>query len=295
MTVKIGINPLSWTNDDMPELGGDTPLEICLSEGKQAGYAGFELGNKFPRNLVMLRAALGKHDLDLVSGWHSGFLLEHSAAQAIEAVSDHLALLKGMGCNVMVFAECTGGIVGDKNVPLSKTPRLTQEQWPEFGERLTQVAEYLLRQGVRMAFHHHMGTVVETENDIDLLMQHTGEAVGLLVDSGHLTFAGGDPIAVINRHGSRVVHVHCKDVRQSVLEQVKASDSSFLNAVLEGVFTVPGDGNIDYEPIFKALKQHRYSGWLVVEAEQDPAKAHPLTYATKGYQYLTQTVAKVGL
>lgn len=295
MSVRIGINPLTWTNDDLPELGADTPLETCLSEGRQAGFAGFELGQKFPRDPAVLGPILEGHGLALVSGWYSARLLERSVEAEIEAVQAHLHLLKSLGSNVMVWCEVTGCIHGERNIPLSRRPVLAADQWAELGRRMTAVGDYLKGQGVHMAYHHHMGTVVETEAEIDLLMQHTGDSVGLLLDTGHLTFAGGDPLAVIARWGRRIRHVHCKDVRAALLAEYKAADSSFLDAVLAGVFTVPGDGSIDYRPVFSALKAAGYSGWLVVEAEQDPAKAHPLTYATKGYQYLSRTVAETGL
>lgn len=295
MSVRIGINPLTWTNDDLPELGADTPLETCLSEGRQAGFAGFELGQKFPRDPAVLGPILAGHGLALVSGWYSARLLERSVEAEIEAVQAHLHLLKSLGSNVMVWCEVTGCIHGERNIPLSRRPVLAADQWAELGRRMTAVGDYLKGQGVHLAYHHHMGTVVETEAEIDLLMQNTGDSVGLLLDTGHLTFAGGDPLAVIARWGKRIRHVHCKDVRAAVLAEYKAADSSFLNAVLAGVFTVPGDGSIDYRPVFSALKAAGYSGWLVVEAEQDPAKAHPLTYATKGYQYLSRTVAETGL
>ncbi len=295
MTVRIGINPITWTNDDMPELGGDTPLETCLAETSQAGYAGIELGNKFPRRAAELAPILDRHRLALISGWYSGKLLERSLAEEIAAVEDHLVLLATLGCRVMVFAETTGGIGDDRTVPLSCRPRLAEGDWAAFAAKLTAVAEHLGRRGVAMAFHHHMGTVIETPAEIDRLMELTGKAVGLLLDTGHLVYAGGDPLAVARRHLVRINHVHCKYVRRPVLERVRARDSSFLDAVVEGVFTVPGDGSIDYAPLFAVLKQANYQGWLVVEAEQDPAKAHPLTYARMGYDYLSRAAAGAGL
>ena len=295
MTVRIGINPLTWTNDDLPELGGETPLDVCLAEARQAGYAGMELGHKFPRKTAELRPILEKHGLALISGWYSAELLARSAADEIRAVQDHFNLLADFGCTAMVFAEVTGCVHGQRDVPVVNRPRLRDDQWREFGERMTEVGEHLLTRGVRIAYHHHMGTVVETEEEIDRLMANTGEAVGLLVDTGHLTYAGGDPLAVIRRHGKRIVHVHCKDVRPAVLADAKNRNRSFLDAVLDGVFTVPGDGSIDYRAVLRALKEVGYQGWLVVEAEQDPAVAHPLTYATRGYQHLRQLVDEIGL
>ncbi|NRA70857.1 MAG: myo-inosose-2 dehydratase [Gammaproteobacteria bacterium] len=295
MTVRVGINPLTWTNDDLPSLGADTPLTQCLSEGRQAGFAGFELGNKFPRQSEALNTVLAEHDLALISGWFSGELLTRSVEEEIVAIEDHLQLLKKGGSTVMVYCEVTGAIHGAQDTPLSKRPTIAPADWAKFGERLTQVADYCLSQGVRLAYHHHMGTVVETSDDIDLLMTHTGDSLGLLLDSGHITYAGGDPMSVLAKHGVRINHVHTKDVRLSVLQDSKNRNLSFLDSVLNGVFTVPGDGDIDYTPIFSALNDLNYDGWLVVEAEQDPAIAHPLTYATLGFNNIQKFAQQAGL
>lgn len=295
MSVRIGINPITWSNDDLLELGAETPLEVCLSEGKEAGYAGFELGNKFPRDPKVLGPILDSHGLKLVSGWFSGKLLERSVEEEIEAIQGHLNLLKSLGATAMVYCEVTGCIHGERETPLSKRPVLAADQWTEWGQKLNQVAEYTLSQGVKIAYHHHMGTVVQTEADIDNLMANTNESVGLLLDTGHLIYSGGDPVAVQKRHAKRINHVHCKDIRRNVLNDVLNRDSSFLNSVLAGVFTVPGDGFVDYPTIFKGLKAADYSGWLVVEAEQDPVVAHPLTYAKLGYKNLRELCAGAGL
>ena len=295
MAVRIGINPLTWTNDDMPELGADTPLETCLSEARAAGYEGVELGYKFPRTADELRPRLERHGLSLISGWYGSRLLERSAAAEIKAMSDHLTLLTAMGCRIMVFAEVTGSVHGEPAEPISKRPILDEGDWTSFAERLTEVAEHLDAHGIRMAYHHHMGTVIQTEDDTDRLMDRTGEAVGLLVDTGHLTYAGADPVKVIERHGARINHVHCKDVRREVLSRALAQDWSFLDAVLAGVFTVPGDGAVDFPAALRALAAGGYEGWLVVEAEQDPAKAHPLTYARMGRDAIGHDVAVSGL
>jgi inosose dehydratase len=292
MTVRIGINPLTWTNDDMPELGGDTPLEACLAEGRAAGYAGFELGHKFPRDPRVLGPILEAHGLALVSGWYSAGLLRRSAAAEIEALQDHLALLQALGSEVMVFAETTGCVHGRRDTPVSARPVLSEAEWALLARRLDAVGAYLREQGVHLAYHHHMGTVIESGDDIDRLMASTTDAVGLLLDTGHLTYAGGDIAAILEHHGRRVVHVHCKDVRRAVLEEVRSADSSFLEAVLAGVFTVPGDGCIDYRPVWRRLQELGYAGWLVVEAEQDPAVAEPIVYARKGYEYLSGIVGR---
>ena len=286
MTVKIGINPLTWTNDDLPSLGAQTPLSTCLREGKQAGYAGFELGNKFPRQSKQLNRVLGEYDLQLVSGWYSGKLLSQSVEQELSDIEAHLQLLKNGGAKVMVYCEETGCIHGMQDVPVSRRPEMKPEQWSSFGEKLSKVADYCLSQGVQLAYHHHMGTVVQTESDIDKLMAHTAPSLGLLLDSGHLTYAGGNPLNIIKKYGQRINHVHAKDVRKAILKDAKNRDLSFLNAVLNGVFTVPGDGCVDYLSIMSELRALDYNGWIVVEAEQDPAIAHPLTYATLGFKNL---------
>ncbi|MCZ2722303.1 myo-inosose-2 dehydratase [Marinomonas sp. 15G1-11] len=292
--VQIGINPLTWTNDDLPSLGADTPLEVCLSEARQAGYSGIELGNKFPREASVLGPILQQHDISLVSGWYSARLLERSVEDEIEAMQDHLNLLRALGSSVMVVAEVSGCIHGDQSAPLSQRPRMTEAQWVEYAARMTQLADYMAGEGVKMAYHHHMGTVIETEAEVDKLMAMTGDNVGLLLDTGHITFAGGDALAVAKKHAQRIKHVHCKDIRPGVLKDNLNRDSAFLNAVLEGVYTVPGDGSIDYLPIFEVLKTVNYSGWIVVEAEQDPAIANPLTYAKMGYEYLSSNLTKAG-
>jgi len=295
MGVRIGINPLTWTNDDMPELGGDTPLEVCLSEAAEAGYAGVELGNKFPRRAAELEPILARHGLALVSGWYSGRLLTRDVADEKEAVEDHLTLLSAMGCPVMVFAEVSGCVHGERRTPLTRRPALAADAWPAFGARLTEMAKYLAGRGLRMAFHHHMGTVVQSADDVHRLMEHTGDEVGLLLDTGHLTFAGADPARIAADYATRITHVHCKDVRPDVLARALAGNWSFLDAVLAGVYTVPGDGCVDYAAVLPPLARAGYAGWLVVEAEQDPAKAHPLTYARMGFDFLRKAAPAAGL
>lgn len=295
MTLRLGINPLTWTNDDMPELGAQTPLETCLAEAKQAGFVGVELGNKFPREPKALTAALKPFGLALASGWYSSKLLERNVAAELEALKPHYELLKSQGCTALVYAEVTGCVHGDRGTPVSKRRTLRVDEWAPFGAAMTQVGEWLEKNGMALAYHHHMGTVVETEQEVDLLMKHTGPAVKLLLDTGHLTYAGGDPVAVAKRYQGRIAHVHLKDVRAKVLANAKSKDLPFLEAVLDGVFTVPGDGSVDYPSVFKALAAGKYDGWMVVEAEQDPAKAHPLTYAKMGATYAYAEARKAGL
>ncbi len=295
MSVQLGINPLTWTNDDLASLGAETPIEQCLSEGKQAGFAGFELGHKFPRQADQLVSLLNQYDLKPVSGWYSTQLLERSVEEEIAAVQDHLALLRDSGCKVMVTCEVTGCVHGNQKLPVSQRPQLSQQQWDQLSEKLTEFARYTQSQGVQVAYHHHMGTVVQSADEVDRLMSSTGPEVGLLLDTGHLTYGGSDPLAVAQRWIDRINHVHCKDIRANVLKDALNRDLSFLDSVLNGVFTVPGDGCVDYPAIFDVLKQANYQGWLVVEAEQDPAIAHPLTYATLGFNNLQRMASEAGL
>ncbi len=291
MTVQLGINPITWTNDDMPELGGDIPLETCLAETREAGYGGTELGGKFPRTSAALAPILARHGLRLVSGWFDGRIFERDVASEFATIEPHLTLLRDLGCGHVVYAD-TSGRHGFP--PISQRPRLADDDWPAYGRKVTALAERMAAFGVRMAFHHHMGTIVESEADIDRLMASTGEAAGLLFDTGHCLFAGGDPAALLARHIARVVHVHCKDVRRDVMDRAINEDMTFMGAVLEGVFTVPGDGCIAFTPLLRRLCEAEYTGWLVVEAEQDPRKAHPLTYARLGYRNLRAMAEAAG-
>lgn len=286
MTIHIGINPLTWSNDDLPALGANIPLGTCLAEASAVGYAGIELGRKFPRRADELKPLLDAHGLRLISGWYSARLLERSVSDEFAAMADHLALLQTMGCEVLVFAETSNCVHGDRHARLSRRPCMPRAAWREFGRALTELANRLADAGLILAYHHHMGTVVQSVDDIDRLMEATGDDVRLLLDTGHLTYAGGDPVALARHYGARVGHVHCKDIRLDVLGAACNRDSSFLDAVLEGVFTVPGDGCVDFSGMFAELRRHAYSGWWVVEAEQDPTVAPPPVYARMGYEFL---------
>ena len=296
LEVRIGINPLSWTNDDLPQLGGDTPLETCLVEGTEIGYVGFELGNKFPKDPAELKAKLAGYGAVVVSGWHSGNLAEGTLEDEIKAVDAHMKKLVFNGCKVMVYGEVAGSVQGQQQVPLSRRPRFTtMAQWEDYAKKLDAFGAYLKSNGITLAYHHHMGAYCESTQDLDTLMKLTTDNVGLLFDTGHITFGGGNALAELKKHIGRVVHVHCKDVREAVMKKARNNDQSFLNSVLDGVFTVPGDGSVDYPPIMRLLKAQDYHGWLVVEAEQDPAVAHPLTYARLGYNNLSRLARDAGL
>lgn len=291
--IRIGANPIGWSNDDLRTLGGETPLETCLAEAREVGFEGMELGHKFPREPEALKAALAPFGLAVVSGWYSSELLLRDAASELVALRPHLDLLKAMGCTILVFAETSNAIHGDIDAPLSRRPVLTPEAWVRFGARVTEVADVTLSEGVRLVYHHHMGTVVQSEADIDAFMEATGPSVNLLLDTGHATWGGADPVALARRYRDRISHVHTKDVRGDVMREARAQDWSFLQSVVNGVYTVPGDGIVDYNAVFRALPG--YSGWVVIEAEQDPAKANPLTYARLGYANLTRVLAETGL
>ena len=296
--VRIGINPLSWMNDDLPSLGGDTPLETALREGKEIGYEGFELGNKFPKDGPGLKAKLDDFGLACVSGWYSGFLAEvapgqsndEAVAEEIERCKAHMTKLQFNGVNVVVYGECAGTIQGQIDTPVSKRPHFASDAlWQGYAQRLNAFGAHLLQTyGIRLAYHHHMGAYVESPADIDKLMALTDPTkVFLLFDTGHAYFGGANsPVDLLKKHVGRVAHVHCKDVRTPVIAKARNEGWSFLNGVINGTFTVPGDGSIDYAAVLALLKAGGYQGWLVVEAEQDPAVAPSYLYAKKGFDTL---------
>lgn len=288
--VRIGINPLSWMNDDLPSLGGETLLETALKEGKDIGYEGFELGNKFPKDGPGLKAKLDEFGLACVSGWYSGFLAEDNLANEIERCKAHMSKLQYNGVKVVVYGECAGTVQGQIDTPVGKRPRFANDAaWLAYANKLNAFGEHLRSTyGIQLAYHHHMGAYVESPADVDQLMALTdGAKVGLLFDTGHAYFGGAtDPVDLLRKHVARVVHVHCKDVRTQVIAQARNDGWSFLNGVINGTFTVPGDGSIDYAAALKVLHDAGYEGWLVVEAEQDPAVAPSYEYAKKGYDTL---------
>ena len=294
MKLRLGMSPISWSNDDLPQLGGDTPLEVCLRETREAGFVGTETGGKFPKQADALASVLAAHDLALVSGWYSGTLINNDLESEKRRIAEQLALFKEVGASVIVYGETFNTVQNRRERPFSSRPKLADFDVAAYGRRLTVLAEHCAEAGMPLTFHHHMGTAVETEQELDALMNATGEAVGLLLDTGHLVFAGGDNAAVIAKHGKRINHFHAKDVRADILADVDRQTDSFLDCVLRGVFTVPGDGMIDYGAIMKQLFDCGYEGWLIVEAEQDPAKANPLEYAKMGYAALNDALHAAG-
>ncbi len=294
MNTRIGVNPIAWSNDDMQELGADITLATCLGEARAAGFEGIELGHKFPRSAAELRPILQDYDIDLIGGWYSAALLKRSAAEEIEAAGAHMKLLKDMGCTIFIMAETTDAVHGERNIPLHQSPVLGAGQWRQFGAAVSEFAARLRDLGFTPAYHHHMGTVVETRDEIDRFMEVTGENMELLLDTGHAMFAGVDPVALARDYAKRITHIHAKDIRLPVKTALERSDS-FLDAVVKGVFTVPGDGDVDFASVLKAVSKAGYEGWLVVEAEQDPQKASPETYANLGYANLAALAAGAGL
>lgn len=294
-TLQLAISPLTWTNDDMSALGGNVPLETCLSEMALAGFTGTELGTKYPRDAATLLPLLARHGLQLASGWCSGNLVHQDAEAEWRAIAPHVALLQAAGVRAMVYGEVSNTVHGNIQTPLSQRVRLDDAAMQRYGERLTTLANRLQAEaGIRLAFHHHVGTIIETENDILQLVAHTGDSVGLTFDTGHARFGGADPLALLKACAHRVAHVHLKDVRPTVIDHTHATNASFLNAVLAGAFTVPGDGVIDFGAVLDCLKVGNYSGWVVVEAEQDPAKAHPLTYARMAHRNVSAYLEQMG-
>lgn len=294
--VRIGINPISWSNDDLPALGGETPLDTALREGAEIGYQGFELGNKFPREPQALKAKLAEFGVACVSGWYSGGLAEGTLDDELVRCHAHMDKLAQQGCRVVVYGEVAGSIQGRLDTPLARRPRFSSDAlWQAYGERLDAFGRQLrARHGLTLAYHHHMGAYVESPADIDRLMAVTGPDVGLLFDTGHAFYGGAsDPVELLQRHLSRVVHVHCKDVRPAVVAQARNDGWSFLRGVVNGTFTVPGDGAIDFDAVLTTLHGGGYAGWLVVEAEQDPAVAPSYAYAKKGYDTLRRIVERL--
>ncbi|HIY70140.1 myo-inosose-2 dehydratase [Luteimonas sp. MJ293] len=295
MSIRFGVSPIAWSNDDMPELGSDTPLDSILADIRDVGFDGVELGGRFPRDANVLQPLLQGYGLDLIGGWYSGALLERDAQAEIAAMQPYLKLLEAMGSTAVVFAETSNAVHGRRDVPLSGTPQLDEVEWIQFGARMTEVAGYVRSRGLRFAYHHHLGTVVERGEDLDALLRHTGQEVGLTLDTGHAALGGIDYLRIIREHPARIAHVHCKDVRRATFERLRDGGASFLDGVLGGMFTVPGDGGLDYREVMQALKAIGYEGWIVIEAEQDPALAPPRQYAELGLRTLKTHAAKAGL
>ncbi|WP_342046813.1 myo-inosose-2 dehydratase [Bacillus sp. OTU530] len=292
-TIKLGIAPIAWTNDDLPGLGGENTFEQCVSEMALAGFTGSEVGNKYPRNTEVLKKALSLRGLQIASAWFSAFLTTKPLEETVEAFIEHRDFLHAMGAKVIVVSE-QGKSVQGQTVPVYKAkPVFTEEEWKLLVDGLHRLGELAAEKDMDIVFHHHMGTGIQTTEEIDKLMELTDpKLVSLLFDTGHLVFSGEDPIHVLKKHLPRIKHVHLKDIRPEVVTRVKEEDLSFLQAVKAGAFTVPGDGGIEFDEVFTTLAASDYTGWFVVEAEQDPAVANPLEYALKARRYIHE---KTGL
>ena len=295
MKIKLGIAPIAWSNDDMPELGGDTPIEQCLEEASLAGFTGIELGGKFPRNPGITNFLLDKYNLKMPGGWYGSLLRNRSVEEEWSAMQDHLNLLKLVKADVFVFADVSGSIQGDQTRKLSTRPIVEDDEFIKYCKKINEISNRLYDEGIPMSYHEHMGTIIQTENDVDRFMSHTNENTFLLYDTGHLLFAQANYERVLKNYIQKINHVHCKDIRKDILENSLENDLSFRESFLDGVFTVPGDGCINYEPLFKILYENNYEKWLIIEAEQDPIKANPLEYARIGYKYLSSICKKVDL
>lgn len=292
--VRVGVNPIAWTNDDFPELGDDIPVERCLAEAREAGYEGIELGRKLPREAGALRRLLDAHGLALASGWHSFHLLERPPGEERHRLERHLDLLDALGCRVAVVAECSGRTYPDRGAPLrfgDRARRLPDAAMDWLARALDGMAEAAAARGMELAYHPHAGTCIQDGRDVDRLLERTA-ALGFLFDSGHLALAGSDPQRSLQRWSRRVRHVHFKNVREDVARRVREEGWTFERGVKAGMFTVPGDpaGGLDFEPFAATLTAAAYAGWVVVEAEQDPAVAPPLETVRRGRAWVRRAM-----
>ena len=287
--IKLGIAPIGWTNDDLPELGGNIPFEQCISEMALAGFSGSEVGNKYPKDPKVLNKALDLRGLTICNAWFSSFLTTKSYKEVEKEFIEHRDFLYAVGARVIGASEQGHSIQGQKKPVFVAKPVFNNEEWERLCDGLVKLGKIAKKKGMKLTYHHHMGTGVQTADEIDRLMENTDPAyLSLLYDTGHLVFSGVDYLAVLHKWVKRIGHVHLKDIRPAVLQETLKKKWSFLQAVKAGVFTVPGDGFIDFGPVFEALKTAKYTGWWVVEAEQDPIKANPLEYAIKARKYIKE-------
>lgn len=288
--VKLGIAPIAWTNDDMPDLGKENTFEQCISEMALAGFTGSEVGNKYPRDTKVLTKALELRNMQIASAWFSSFLTTKPYEETAKAFIEHRDFLHEMGAKVIVVSEQGHSIQGQMETPVFDGKYvMSEEEWKTLAEGLNKLGALAAEKDMKLVYHHHMGTVVQTTEEIDKLMEMTDEnLVYLLFDSGHLVYSGENALEVLTKYVNRIKHVHLKDIRSNIVNQVKEEKLSFLKGVRLGAFTVPGDGDIDFEPLFKVLAENSYEGWLLVEAEQDPAIANPFEYALKARKYIAE-------
>lgn len=295
--ILYGTNPIAWSNDDDRTLGAHITLDQCLDEAAKIGFDGIEKGHKFPQEAAALKAVLEPRGLRYVSGWHSLNLLVNSVEEEKAAMQPALDLLKAMGSKVIIVCETSNAIHGDNDKPLEERPILEDARWETFGLGVEALAEYAATQGITLVYHHHMGTIVETEDEIDRLMRFTGPYTRLLLDTGHCLFGRGNPERVAKKHMARVGHIHAKNIRRDIAHDVRDQSLSFLEGVRRGVFTVPGDkeGSVDFVPVLKIAAEYGYQGWLVIEAEQDPDVRNPFEYQSLGLKSLKAFAREAGL
>ena len=294
MKARLGMSPIAWWNDDLPQLSDDVSLEECLRQSRSAGFTGMELGRRFPSSpdemLPILRAA----DVTLCGGWFSGTLSIEGLEENKDRILPMIELFSAVDAPCIVYGEVGQSIQGNQSIPLDRKPVLSDLEMADYAQKVTAFGEWCAEQGMPLAYHHHMGAVVQFEPELEAFMRNSGEGISLLLDAGHLAFAGGDPLRAIDNHHARITHVHTKDIRRSVTESLDRSTESFLDAVIKGAFTVPGDGSLDFQAIVQRLADYGYEGWFVVEAEQDPKKAPPLKMAQIGHAELMRVMTAAG-
>ena len=295
--ILFGTNPIAWSNDDDQSIGADLTLEDCLSDCRTIGFDGIEKGHKMPNDGAALKAKLAEYGLRFVSGWHSTNLLVNDIDTEKTAMQGFIDMLKAAGSDRIITCECSNTVHGNDAVPVNDRPRMTEAEWTRFTRGIEELATFAADQGITLVYHHHMGTIIESPEDIDRFMAMTGPHTCLLLDTGHCTFGGADPAEVARKHMARVRHIHAKNIRPELMAEVRRDNLSFLEGVRRGVFTVPGDpeGCVDFAPVLKIAAEHGYSGWLVIEAEQDPAVRNPLHYQGMGLKALKQTAQEAGL
>ena len=292
LKAKLGMSPIAWWNDDLPQLSDDVSLEECLRQSRSAGFTGMEQGQRFPATAAEMLPALKKADVTLCGGWYSATLVNESLDVNKKRIQPMIDLFKAVNAPCIVYGEVGLSIQGDQSRPLATKPKLTAEEMKAYGARVSEFAKWVEAQGMPIVYHHHMGAVVETEPELDAFM--AASDIALLFDAGHMAFAGGDVLRCIDKHHKRIRHVHTKDVRMEVINKLDRTKESFLDAVIKGAFTVPGDGSLDFAAIVKKLAGYGYEGWFVVEAEQDPKKAPPLKMAQIGHKELMRVMTAAG-
>ena len=292
MKAKLGMSPIAWWNDDLPQLSDDVSLEECLRQSRSAGFTGMEKGRRFPETAAEMLPILKKADVTLCGGWFSGTIVNESIEANKQRIQPMIDLFKAVNAPCIVYGEVGRSIQGDQSKPLATKPRLSDAEMKDYGAKMSEFATWVEAQGMPLVYHHHMAAVVETEPELDAFMANS--TISLLFDAGHMAFAGGDVLRCIDKHHKRIRHVHTKDVRMEVINTLDRSKESFLDAVIKGAFTVPGDGSLDFAAIVKKLAGHGYEGWFVVEAEQDPKKAPPLKMAQVGHKELMRVMTAAG-